>query len=322
MIWRGIGGFAAVVLLGAVAGHLAGNGPDPARSFHLGGAAVTVAGDWHQVDADTLTDGRDRLRVTLGGAALTGTRTARLGGYAAWADGDDRILPTTRGPLTVACRCGDAVRSVSVPGAAILTPAPDLALRLRAPGVLASLDAFRVAERKAWTPTSAARLAAAHRRALDALGPLATPALKTALEQAALAYDTLAQTPSASQADLTRADRSLEAAVASLAHAGPPEVQRAAGTTAGGGVSLPTLLFVLVSALVFSALAPATFRRLRTGRGAPAPGPGPSKACALTQRRKPIAPPPTYGRWNEPPRGPGAAPQDGAPSATASSSTA
>jgi len=80
-------------------------------------------------------------------------------------------------------------------------------------------------------------------------------------------------------------------------------------------------------------LAPAGLRRLRRyapederlvteDEHAEAESPA-GKACLLTaHRRKPIAPPPTFGRWNEPPRGPGAAPEDGArDSAMASSST-
>ncbi len=321
MIWRPIGALAAIVALGAVAGQVASGGPDPVRSFRVGGATLGVSGDWRQVDANTLTDGRQHLRVTLGALEQPSRTSARLGGYHAWAHGTSRILPTTRGALTVDCRCPNAVRSVSVPGAAILTPAPDLALRLRAPKVFAALDAIRTQERNDWTPASAARLAAAHRTALAALGPLATPALREALDDAAGAYDTLTQTPTASPAELTASDRALDAAVAALAREGAPGVQQATAAPASGGVSLTTLALILATAVLISALAPATLRRLRRPRPAAAAEEGaPAKVCP---RRKPIVPPPTYGRWNEAPRGPGAAQQeDGAPSITASSSTA
>ncbi len=324
MLWRGLGAFAAIAALGAIAGHVATAGGEPATTHEVrvGAATLTVAGQWRQLDAATLTDGRDRLHVALARASPKGAgQPARLGGYEALAYGDATVLPTTRGALVVECRrCAGAVRSVVVPGAAILAPAPDLALRLKAPAVLATLDATRVKERTAWTPASAARLAAAHRAALDALGPLATPALTRALNDAAGAYDTLARTPSASQTALTAADGELEDAVAALARTGAPRVQRAADLPGDGGVSLVTLALILLSAVLISALAPAVFRRARTARTA---GRTPAtKACLLTQRRTPIAPPPTYGRWNEAPRGPGAVPQDGAQSATASSSTA
>ncbi|HEY6886199.1 MAG TPA: hypothetical protein VI300_00430, partial [Solirubrobacter sp.] len=87
-----------------------------------------------------------------------------------------------------------------------------------------------------------------------------------------------------------------------------------------GGASLPTLLLVLATALLVSALAPAALRRLRASRT----GCDIAKPCVVAQRRRtPIAPPPTYGRWNEAPRGPDAAPEDGARTpTTAWSSTA
>jgi hypothetical protein len=71
---------------------------------------------------------------------------------------------------------------------------------------------------------------------------------------------------------------------------------------------------VLATALLVTALAPACLRRVRTTRHAPSAATPPvAKPCVLAPlHRKPIAPPPTYGRWNEPPRGPGAAPEDGA----------
>jgi hypothetical protein len=61
---------------------------------------------------------------------------------------------------------------------------------------------------------------------------------------------------------------------------------------------------------MISALAPAAVRRVRPRR-AGAPDSEPAESTCLLTRRQPIAPPPTYGRWNEAPRGPGAAPDKG-----------
>jgi hypothetical protein len=279
----------AVVALGVLVGRIVAGDPAATRTFRVGGADVTVAGPWQQLDPGKLARGGERLLVTLddgptvGVAASSGAAAAspvpgipgsgapqrvRLGGYDAWGYGDARVLPTTRGMLTVECRCGDAVRAVSVPGAAILEPAPDLALRLRAPAVLKRLDATRAKERAAWTPASAARLGAAHRTALDELGALATPDLARALTDAANAYDDLARTPSASPADLTAADHALDAAVAPLVRAGAPRIQKPAPAPDDGGVSMVTLALIALAAALAVALAPPAWRRLRD-RAAP-----------------------------------------------------
>jgi len=362
MVWRGIGAFAAVVVLGVVAGHVATADDQPStHTITLGAASLTLSGGWHAVDATTLADGRRHMRIAVGAPAdaslvppalRTAARDvppkpARLGGYRAWSYGTLTVLPTTRGVLGVACApapCATAIRSVSIPGATILTPTRDLALRLRAPAPLAALDAARTTARTTLqhTPTATeplTRIAAAHHTALEALRPLvaassprgslgAGGALVAALAGGERAYDRLAgarSTPgfATARGEVVAADRAVDAAVGRLARAGTPATQAPTPADAGrgGGASLLTLLLVLASALLVSALAPACLSRLRArpSRRLEAP-----KACVLEVRgRTPIVPPPTYGRWNEPPRGPDAALQDGArESAMGSSSTA
>ena len=343
MLWKGIGVLATIVVLGAVAGRVAsaGDARPATRSVRVGALTLVLDPAWRRVDATTFSNRLQSMRVTLGRAdapalAQGARKAARLGGYRAWSYGRVTVLPTTRGVLTVECDCANAIRAVSVAGGAVLAPASDIPLRLRAPGVLAALDATRVKERGAWTDTSARRLAAAHRAALDALRPIAPASLTRALSGAAVAYDGLARTGAtgadAALDDVAAADRTLEGVVAALAREGAPKVQRPPAATAaapgGGGASLPVLLMVLVFALGVSVLGPAGLRRLRRHRaGSPSPvtagDDGQSEACRLTaDRRKPIAPPPTFGRWNEPPRGQGAARRDDArDTAGASSST-
>jgi hypothetical protein len=171
------------------------------------------------------------------------------------------------------------------------------------------------------------RLVAAHRAALAGLRPVADPparlptaqsaALVGALAAAEQAYDRLAHATSAAgfnaaRTEVVAADRGVDGAVARLARAGAPAVQRppaSAAPRSGGGASLLTLLLVLATALLVSALAPACLRRARTRDTRPDPSLA-AKPCVLAARRRtPIAPPPTYGRWNEAPRGPGAAPE-------------
>ena len=343
MFLRGIGVFAAVALLGAVAGHVATAGDDSAveRTVQVGAATLRLTGEWRPLDATTLANGRARMHVVLDPTLRAGGGSpARLGGYRAWSSDGTTVLPTTRGLLRVSCdgqACNRAVRSVSVADAAILAPAPGLALRLRAPAVLATLDTTRATARTALAHTTAPspatreqaqRLATAHRTALEALRPLAGAGLVTALERGEGAYDRLAAATSAlafnaARADVIDADRAVEGAVAGLARGGAPAVQAPrvpVVTRSGGGASLPTLLLVLATALLASALAPAALRRLRS-RGTTCDI---ARPCLVARRqRTPIAPPPTYGRWNEAPRGPDAAPEDGARTpTTAWSSTA
>ncbi len=336
MIWRGFGALAAIAAVGVIAGHIASADNEPAtRSVRVGAATVTVAGAWRVIDGSTLANGPQRMRVVLGpaedpslvpAALREGTRgdkaqSARLGGYRAWSYGAVTVLPSTLGVLGVACDprpCASAVRSVSVAGAAILAPEPDLALRLRAPTTLAMLDAVRVSARaalaRAPATAPAKSIAATHRAALDALRPVAGPALIAALSRAEHAYDRLAQASSATgfnaaRTDVIAADGALDTVVAALARAGAPVVQRPpapATPPSRGEASALTLLLVLVVAVLVSAFAPALVRRAGTRRIAPA-SPSAAEPCLFASRqRTPIAPPPTYGRWNEPPRGPSA----------------
>ena len=281
MRWKGIGALAAVAVLGAVVGQVvsAGDEPPATRSVQLGAVTLAVTGAWRPVDAATLSNGLQSMRVTLAPAAgssllpdgVTASgkpRDARLGGYRAWSYGNTTVLPTTRGVVAIECACAGAIRSVSVAGAAILAPAPDLAARLRAPAVLAKLDAVRVEQRLHWTPGLGGTPGDGAPRGADRARPDGDArARPCACRTRPHAYDALALTPSGSQADLAAADSALDAAVASLARAGKPRVQRQAAP-AGGGVSLLTLLLVLATAVLLSALAPAALRRLRTRRAA------------------------------------------------------
>jgi hypothetical protein len=310
MIWRGIGVCAAIAVLGAAAGRITNSGDAPAaRTLHAGPATLEVAGTARVAFAKSLTPPPGAAKAT------------RLAGYAATAYGPVTVLPTTRGLLSVDCG-GCVVRSLSVAGAPILVPAPGLAARLRAPAVLAALDAARVSARAHWTPGSPSRLAAAHRTAAAALDDRA---LDRALATAARAYDRLAVDPGA-RAEAVAADRQVEAAVVALAKAGAPAVQQPPSRpSAGGGVSTLTLLLIMATALLVSTLAPAAARRARRPSRTAAAEAEPASCLLAPLRRKPIAPPPTYGRWNEAPRGPGAAAAPGDGDArerfTASSST-
>ena len=338
MVWKGIGVLAAIAVLGAVAGRVASadDGRPATRSVRVGALTLALDPAWRQVDATTFSNRLRRMRVTVGRAdapalAQGARKAARLGGYRAWSYGRVTVLPTTRGVLAVECDCANAIRSVSVAGGAVLAPASDIPLRLRAPEVLAALDATRVKERGAWTDASARRLAAAHRAALEALRPVAPASLTRALSGAAVAYDGLAQTgvtgDDSARDDVATADRTLDGAVAALAREGAPKVQRppasTAAATGGGGASWPVLLMVLAFALGVSVVGPAGLRRLRRHRaGSESPvtagDDGQSEACRpAAHRRTPVAPPPTFGRWNEPPRGP----DDARETAGASSST-
>jgi len=177
-----------------------------------------------------------------------GPRGARLAGHPAWQYSalrarksarafDVTVLPSTAGVLGIACAstgwsydastdCASSILSVSMGGARILAPAGDLALRLRLPRVLATLDQARVrrrtALRRAATAARQARLARDlardHVAAVDSLRPVAGRAgasLVDRLSDAADAYLALARAAnlgSASRFDAARGDvRSAEA---------------------------------------------------------------------------------------------------------------
>jgi hypothetical protein len=132
-----------------------------------------------------------------------GPRATRLGGYRAWQYAgllgrnrtdvlDVTVLPSSAGVLGVACTsalwladatadCASSIGSVSIGGAAVFVPSPDLALRLRLPRVLAALDGTRVRSRAALGRAGsrggqarlARRLARAHLAAAASLRPAA-----------------------------------------------------------------------------------------------------------------------------------------------------
>ncbi len=267
---------------------------------------------------------------------------ARIAGYRAWSYSGRTssravrvtVLPTTRGVLGVACvvasprsrtdRCAAAVRSVSIAQGRVLEPTPETASQLRAPAVLAALDSVRVPAhlalrdtRTAATQSAWAReIARAHQTALDSLRPLggssAMP-LTAALAEAARAYEGLAHAAGESSPTrfnaiavaATKADGAVASAVSRLAAAGPPAAQRPviAAEPQERGVPFQTILLVLSIALLV-VLLPAGIRRARGRRDRARPNlDGGYEPCILAPiRRRPIAPPPTFGRWYETPR--------------------
>jgi hypothetical protein len=163
-----------------------------------------------------------RLVLDLG----EGPQPVNLGGHRAWRYAtlparnsndaiDVTVLPTTAGVLGIACAsagwswsapygCSPSIESVAVDSAEILVPQPDLAFRLRLPGVLGALNQARVRDRaalrRATTAKGQAQLAQAlareHLAAADSLRPAASAAgtpLVDRLTDTARAYDELAQ---------------------------------------------------------------------------------------------------------------------------------
>jgi hypothetical protein len=205
----------AALALAAAPG-TAGAATQPVR---VGPVTVTVPGGWRLAGPRaasrlTFAIGRgEHAALTLARPAARSLLPARgprraawLAGHPAWRYGRVTLLPTTAGVLALACdRCAEGVTGVS--GAIALAPSPDLAFRLRLPGVLARLDGERVSARAALrrartrrAQASAARaLAAAYRRATGVLEPLAGPAQRpvvAALTGLAGAYDRLARADS------------------------------------------------------------------------------------------------------------------------------
>jgi hypothetical protein len=203
--------------------------------------------------------------------------------------------------------------ATSDPLETILAPAPDLAQRLRAPRTLATLDSARVQLRRELRAAAGAdrqarvarRLAAAHRTALGALRPLAATSLNDALSEAAGVYDALARAAvgtsasrfDSARADVDAADARVDAAVSRLAAAAAPAVRRLpVAAPASEGISALTVVLLAAFGLLCSWLLPAGVRLARRGGRA---GPEPEHGAPV--RRRPIAPPPTFGRWNEAP---------------------
>jgi hypothetical protein len=332
--------------------------PEASRALRVADATIRVPAAWRVVDepappgATVLAPGDPALaRVLVAVArpddpslvppalrrAFTGldpaSRTTRLGGYRAWSyrvpdrAAEVTVLPSSRGVVGIACvprragaqgRCASAVRTVSVARAAILTPAPDLALRLRAPETLAALDATRVRMR-AELGGSAARarlsrdLAREHEAALDALRPVAGATgatLTSALAEAGRAYDAFADAAHGSsldgaRADVDAADAAVEDAVAKLAATGAPSVQRRSpAPPATKGASALTLSLVLAIGLLGVMLVPVGASRALAARRRAVVAPAEPEPCVVAPlRRRLLSPPPTCGRWDETPTG-------------------
>ena len=161
---------------------------------------------------------------------------------------DVYAIPTTRGVLTLVCSarggeteaptwCLNGLDQITVAGAKPLKPAADTAYRMRAPGVVKTLDSVRVRERKALRrakgPVGQQRAARtlwrAHRTAAEELAPLApeksAPArVVTSLRDTARAYRALGDAAgrgsrrswAQARSEVARAERQLKRRVASL----------------------------------------------------------------------------------------------------------
>jgi hypothetical protein len=197
------------------------------------------------------------LRATLP-AKLPAPRPATLGGAPAWHydettmdDGRQielTVAPTTRGVLAVACiasrdewiaaaGCADQMRSAALDDGAWLEPGPEVAVRALIPGVIARLDARRIAIRtrlqaatsSRWQRRLVGHLADAYAQAAAALAPATPPVgapagVLAAVRDAAAANRRLAGAAgaggragySAARRDVARRDQALDAALAAL----------------------------------------------------------------------------------------------------------
>jgi hypothetical protein len=269
----------------------------------VGSVTLTVPGSWRLVgprQAAGLTFAigrRERATVTLAPPAARSLlpaavpaggprRPVRLAGHPAWRYGRVTVLPTDAGVLALAC--GDCAAGVTgLSGATALALSPDLAFRLRLPAVLRRLDRARVSgratlRRAAGTSaqSAAARaLAAAHRRATEALRPLAGPAqrpLVSALAAIAAAYDRLADAGSSeSYAGARDAVATAERRAAPLlARAARRHALRAASRPPAAPRSDgPSLLLLALAVAAFAAGGVALRRRPRRPPPVPAPPP-------------------------------------------------
>lgn len=280
-------------------------------------------------------------------------RNVDVAGHAAWEytglvdrRGDETldvtVVPAREHVVNVACVspiddagsmlwCAGGIGSLTVGDAPTLVPAPDLALQLQLPRVLARLDRARREERAALGTThrrtaqqaTAGRLADAHADAADALRPLAGTAgapLVRELAATAGAYRALAQAiagPSASSLRAARraaqaTDARLSAAIGAVVRqplqesaVGTPTQAPAPADTSGGRWPLILLLLALAAVLVLLA------RRWRT---APARPVRPAEPPPPPARARPAEP-----RWDAPPPGLTARSTAGAPRSPASS---
>jgi hypothetical protein len=203
LIAGAVTGLVLALALGAVLGHRAAPKPVATQALQVGPATLVVPRDWPAPGERAL------VKVAPIRSPSESARATMLAGYRAWREGTVTVLPTSTGVVTVDCAaCTDAIQTVSVRGAAILDPTPDLALALRAPDVVAALDKARVRGRdelrQATTPADqsrwARRLAAAHTAAAVALRPVAGPDLLERLTEVRTAYSDLATAATARSA--------------------------------------------------------------------------------------------------------------------------
>jgi hypothetical protein len=261
-------------------------------------------------------------------------QTTRLAGHPAWLYSDLRtasgdrtmdvtVLPTTAGALAVACvsptawsasgsECAAPVEAVGLRAAGTLVPSRDLALRLRLPAVLETLDAVRVHARdelgRAATPAAQARWAGKLTRgygaAADSLRPVAGTAgaaLVRRLRDAARAYSRLALAAtigspyafSAARDAIHRAEARLTASVATL---NPPRPVRAPPSrparvpVATGSPGPTTWPEVVALAVVIAALLACLAIRIAQGRASRSWWEGGTLRTAGSRRRTPRSP--------------------------------
>jgi len=195
LIAGAVTGLVLALAVGAVLGHRSGSKRAPTQVVHVGSASLVVPRGW-PAPGESAVVKQAPLRMPSKSA-----RATMLGGYRAWREGTVTVLPTSNGVVTVECAsCTDAIQAISVRGAVILDPTPDLALALRAPDVVGKLDRARVRGRdglrQATTPAGQARwarwLADAHASAAAALRPVAGPDLMERFDDVSTAYSDLA----------------------------------------------------------------------------------------------------------------------------------
>jgi hypothetical protein len=312
-------GLVVLIVAGVLAGRSLAPKPAPERVVRAGVATLTVPDDRIAVAFGPPVDATLVPRAMRDRASGT-RRPARLGGYGAWSYGEVTVLPTSRGVLACA-GCAARVRTVTVPGASILTPTPDLAFALRLRPALDALEASRTrvratlrrAEGQAARSRLATALAHAHEGTAVELTPLAGPrgrALVDRLRESARAYEAFARSAAArgrvdaadSRLASAVAKLKLESAVQSPARTTPP-------TTRHWAAAILWLLVALAGALL--ALGPRAgrltgARRHRVGGAAAAPqfgvAPRPRRVAATPERPHPGP------RWDAAPRAHGTSP--------------
>jgi hypothetical protein len=269
LIAGALAGLVLALAAGGLLGHRAAPEPVATQVVKVGPASLVVPRAWRPVSstasAAILETAPGQRAVVKLGAVRTPADSARatmLAGYRAWSEGTVTVLPTSTGVVTVECAtCTDAIQTVTVRGAAILDPTPDLGLALRAPDIVATLDKVRVRGRdelrQATTPADqshwARTLAAAHATAAEALRSVAGPELVERFSDVRGAYADLADAATAgSAADFDAARARIDTAetklTRSLGDIAPPPVQPAAAAPApvvSHEVSGPLLVLVI-----------------------------------------------------------------------------